>query len=93
MYLSPVTNSVISMLCEVTGPEKEPVTGFIRNEAAEELQRMEEAGNTRREQEKLAGKTKDSQKLFKPFKPKTRKALCSSRVPFLCKNPAVMEYN
>ena len=35
MYLSPVTNSVISMLCEVTGPEKEPVTGFIGNKAAE----------------------------------------------------------
>ena len=34
-------------------------------DAAEELRRMEEAENARREQEKLAGKTKDSQKLFK----------------------------
>ena len=34
-------------------------------DAAEELHRMEEAEAARREQEKLAGKTKDSQKLFK----------------------------
>ena len=34
-------------------------------DAAEELRRMEEAEAARREQEKLAGKTKDSQKLFK----------------------------
>ena len=34
-------------------------------DAAEELHRMEEAENARREQEKLAGKAKDSQKLFK----------------------------
>jgi len=34
-------------------------------DAAEELRRMEEAESARREQEKLAGKTKDSQKLFK----------------------------
>ena len=34
-------------------------------DAAEELHRMEEAENARREQEKLAGKTKDAQKLFK----------------------------
>ena len=33
-------------------------------DAAEELQRMEEAEAARREQEKLAGKAKDSQKLF-----------------------------
>lgn len=38
-----------------TGPE----------DAAEELRRMEEAEAARREQEKLAGKTKDSQKTFK----------------------------
>ena len=34
-------------------------------DAAEELHRMEEAENARREQEKLAGKANDSQKLFK----------------------------
>ena len=34
-------------------------------DAAEELHRMEEAENARREQEKLAGKSQDSQKLFK----------------------------
>ena len=34
-------------------------------DATEELRRMEEAEAARREQEKLAGKTKDSQKLFK----------------------------
>ena len=34
-------------------------------DAAEELHRMENAKAARREQEKLAGKTKDSQKLFK----------------------------
>lgn len=34
-------------------------------DATEELHRMEEAEAARREQEKLAGKTKDSQKLFK----------------------------
>ena len=34
-------------------------------DAAEELRRMEEAENDRMEQEKLAGKAKDSQKLFK----------------------------
>ena len=34
-------------------------------DAAEELRRMEEAEAARREQEKLAGKVKDSQKLFK----------------------------
>ncbi len=34
-------------------------------DAAEELHRMEEVENARREQEKLAGKTKDSQKTFK----------------------------
>ena len=33
-------------------------------DAAEELRRMEEAEAARREQEKLAGKAKDSQKLF-----------------------------
>ena len=33
-------------------------------DAAEELRRMEEAEAARREQEKLAGKSKDSQKLF-----------------------------
>ena len=33
-------------------------------DAAEELRRMEEAESARREQEKLAGKSKDSQKLF-----------------------------
>ena len=33
-------------------------------EDAEELRRMEEAEAARREQEKLAGKTKNSQKLF-----------------------------
>ena len=33
-------------------------------DAAEEHHRMEEAENARREQEKLAGKAKDSQKLF-----------------------------
>ena len=32
---------------------------------SEELRRMEEAEAARREQEKLAGKTKDSQELFK----------------------------
>ena len=34
-------------------------------DAAEELRRMEEAEAARREQEKLAGKAKDAQKLFK----------------------------
>ena len=34
-------------------------------DAAEELRRMEEAENARREQEKLAGKTPSSQKMFK----------------------------
>ena len=34
-------------------------------DAAEELRRMEEAENARREQEKLASKAKDAQKLFK----------------------------
>jgi integrase len=34
-------------------------------DAAEELRRMEEAEAARREQEKLAGKANDSQKLFK----------------------------
>ena len=34
-------------------------------DAAEELRRMEEAEAARREQDKLAGKAKDSQKLFK----------------------------
>jgi len=34
-------------------------------DAAEELRRMEEAEAARREQEKLAGKSQDSQKLFK----------------------------
>ena len=34
-------------------------------DAAEELRRVEESEAARREQEKLAGKTKDSQKLFK----------------------------
>ncbi len=34
-------------------------------DATEELHRMEEAEAARREQEKLAGETKDSQKLFK----------------------------
>ena len=34
-------------------------------DAAEELRRMEEAEAARREQEKLAGKTKDAQKQFK----------------------------
>ena len=34
-------------------------------DAAEERRRMEEAEAARREQEKLAGKTKDAQKLFK----------------------------
>ena len=33
-------------------------------DAAEELRRMEEAESARREQEKLAGKSKDSQNLF-----------------------------
>ena len=33
-------------------------------DAAEELRRMEEAEAARREQEKLSGKAKDSQKLF-----------------------------
>ncbi len=34
-------------------------------DAAEEVRRMEEAESARREQEKLAGKAKDAQKLFK----------------------------
>ena len=34
-------------------------------DAAEELRRMEEAEATRREQEKLAGKAQNSQKMFK----------------------------
>ena len=34
-------------------------------DAAEELRRMEEAEAARREQEKLAGKAEDAQKLFK----------------------------
>jgi len=34
-------------------------------DAAEELRRMEEAEAARREQEKIADKTKDTQKLFK----------------------------
>jgi hypothetical protein len=37
---------------------------WIMEDAAEELRRMEEAEAARREQEKLAGKAKDSQKLF-----------------------------
>ena len=34
-------------------------------DAAEELRRMEEAENARKEQEKIAGKAKYAQKLFK----------------------------
>ena len=53
-------------------------------DAAEELRRMEEAEAARREQEKLAGKAKDAQKLFNASEnsDKTSKALCRSRVPF-----------
>jgi hypothetical protein len=36
-----------------------------RADAAGELRRMEEAGNARREREKLAGRTEDSHKSFK----------------------------
>ena len=42
-----------------------PYTHLGLEDAAEELHRMEEAENARREQEKLAGKANDSQKLFK----------------------------
>ena len=41
------------------------MTGGCLEDAAEELRRMEEAEAARREQEKLAVKAKDAQKLFK----------------------------
>ena len=45
-------------------PKENTYTHLGLEDAAEELRRMEEAEAARREQEKLAGKAKDSQKLF-----------------------------
>ena len=46
------------------GVTRNTYTHLGLEDAAEELRRMEEAEAARRELEKLAGKTKDSQKLF-----------------------------
>ena len=64
-------------------------------DAAEELRRMEEAEAARREQEKLAGKAQDSQKLFKAISPQNlqgtlRAAECRF---FIVEKSVVMVYN
>ena len=51
--------------CKIANGELNTYTHLGLEDAAEELRRMEEAEAARREQEKLAGKAKDAQKLFK----------------------------